>query len=480
MSSPPARQRTRPALPPTARGRRVEVRLGYRPLWSVARVLIGREPGVVLLDSGDGSAPARWSFLGWHPRRVISWPQGRAGAFDRLRECLDDPALCEDQPGEVPFCSGWLGWFSYDLGRHTEQLPSRARTDPTIPDFVLGEYDMVLAEDHATETLWAAGRCPPGASEHRVRARAEWALALSERYVGTAAAPPQGPSTGGHPVAAGAKRPPQGLMPQAVYRSKVEAILDHIRNGSLYQANLSHRFATRTAAPSSRLYGLLRQESPAAFACYMGLPGAPEVLSASPELLVRKTGARLRTCPIKGTRPRGADPATDARLRDELNASEKERAELLMITDLLRNDLGRVAAYGSVKVEKLRALQSHATVHHAHSEISARLRRGLGVTDVLAATIPGGSVTGAPKIRAMEVLDELEPIRRGPYTGAAGFIGHDGDVCLNILIRTLVRRGSDVWYQVGGGIVADSDPEAEYEETLAKGAAMRRALIHAG
>ena len=163
---------------------------------------------------------------------------------------------------------------------------------------------------------------------------------------------------------------------------------------------------------------------------------------------------------------------------DRPESAAKERAELLMITDLLRNDLGRVAEYGSVTVNHLRELESHPTVHHAYSVIEATLRGDVGTADLLAATLPGGSVTGAPKIRAMEILDELEPVRRGPYTGCAGFIGDDGDMCLNILIRTLVRQGDDVWYQVGGGIVADSNADDEYEETLAKGAALRRALTN--
>ncbi len=469
----------------TAGSGNIEIPLEYRRLWDIARALIGTEPGVAFLDSGGSSPQAGWSFLGWRPRRVVAWPQGRQGAFERLRDCLDANHTFRIEAGGVPFRGGWMGWFSYDLGRHVERLPSLARRDESIPDFVIGEYDMVLAEDHTNRALWAAARPGSPDDEKRVRRRAEQALQMADGRSGEAIA--DTPSTTvaaerARRAAAGAAALdlPRGLMERGTYRRCIESILGHINDGSIYQANLSHRFASRTTAPSRRIYELLRRESPAPFACYLGLPGGPEILSASPELFLRKTGERLQTRPIKGTRPRHADNAIDVRLREELRTSEKERAELLMITDLLRNDLGRVAEYGSVQVDTLRALESHPTVHHAHSEISARMRGDLGIADLLAATIPGGSVTGAPKIRAMEILDELEPERRGPYTGAAGYIGDDGNLCLNILIRTLVRRGDEVWYQVGGGIVAESDPEAEYEETLAKGAALQRALRRVG
>lgn len=469
MTSPAKDDSTAPLSSAAHAGGHVCVRLEHRPLWSIARALIGRQPGVVFLDSGGGSSQARWSFLGWNPRRVIAWPQGRAGAFECLRTCFDETRVPRSAADTMPFCAGWMGWFSYDLGRHIEQLPSIARADPSLPDFVIGEYDMVLAEDHASGALWAAGRCVDAGDERRLRARAEEALRIAD---GSAASEEDAP----HADLSGRYEPPRPLMDRATYRQRVEAILDHIREGDIYQANFSHRFSARIEEPSRSVYARLRSASPAPFGCYVDLPGGPEILSVSPELFVRKTSARLQTRPIKGTRPRADDVTVDTRLRDELEASEKERAELLMITDLLRNDLGRVATYGSVKVARLRELESHSTVHHAHSVIEALLREELGVADVLAAMIPGGSVTGAPKIRAMEILEELEPVRRGPYTGAAGFIGDDGDMCLNILIRSLIRQGDDVWYQVGGGIVADSDPEAEYQETLAKGLAMRRAL----
>lgn len=464
----------------TARRASVEIKLEYRPLWRIAGALIGRRRGVAFLDSGGDSAAARCSILGWNPGRVMAWPQGRSGALEGLRSCFDQTRVARPPGSVLPFHGGWMGWFSYDLGRHFERLPSMAAADPSIPDFVVGEYDMVLAEDHAGGELYVAGRCDSTADEAELVARAERIIELADRVQ------PNDPS-GAPDGASGAGRAPHrhpgspaALMSRADYRRGVETILEHIRDGDIYQANFSHRFSVRSKALSGDLYQRLRRESPAPFACYFDLPGGPEILSASPEMFLHRVGDRLHTRPIKGTRPRGADAAGDARLREELEHSEKERAELLMITDLLRNDLGRVAEYGSVRVEQLRALESHPTVHHAYSAIRATLRQGVGAADVLAATMPGGSITGAPKIRAMEILERLEPVRRGPYTGAAGYIGDDGDMCLNILIRTLVRQGEEIWYQVGGGIVADSDPDAEYQETLDKGVALRRALAGVG
>ena len=479
-----------------------QVTLPYEPLWNVARALIGTQTGVVFLDGGGDTEAARWSYLAWNPRRVVAWPHGHAGALEELRACFaeGDAATAADavpSDGRVPFRGGWMGWFSYDLGRHFERLPSRAQADESIPDFVIGEYDLVLAEDHLRRELWVAGRCAVDGGEDELVARAEAVLQRAAERIAAeegpghvrsapadedeaaedndAATPPDAEAGGPR---RSSRTAPAAMIDRDAYRYGVEKVLQYIRDGDIYQANYSHRFSCTTSAESAAVYGRLRAESPAPFGCFIDLAGGPQILSASPELFLRKRGTRLHTRPIKGTRPRGADANADARLLHELDSSAKERAELLMITDLLRNDLGRVAEYGSVTVNHLRELESHPTVHHAYSVIEATLRGDVGTADLLAATLPGGSVTGAPKIRAMEILDELEPVRRGPYTGCAGFIGDDGDMCLNILIRTLVRQGDDVWYQVGGGIVADSNADDEYEETLAKGAALQRALTN--
>jgi aminodeoxychorismate synthase component I len=252
-------------------------------------------------------------------------------------------------------------------------------------------------------------------------------------------------------------------------------VLEYIAAGDIYQVNLSQRFSAPYGGEAMALYERLRRQSPAPFAAYLDL-GEAVVLSASPERFLRVAGRELETRPIKGTRPRGGTPEEDRRLAAELLASPKDRAELVMIVDLERNDLGRVSEYGSVHVPELVRLEAHPTVFHLVATVRGRLRPELSAVDALRACFPGGSITGAPKIRAMQIIEELEPTHRGFYTGAIGYLGWDGCADLNIAIRTIVLIDRHAHFQVGGGIVADSDPCAEYEETLHKGRALMRAL----
>ena len=445
--------------------------LPYRPLTEVAFALAERgEQSIAFLDSSaPASTETRWSILAWRPRRVVSWPQGRPGAFAALRDILrprevvpTDDAGVDDA---LPFHGGWLGWFAYDLGRHLEQLPVHATADPSIPDFVLGEFEAALIEDRLGERLFAV------ASAETLAA----AAAACEHFSFEAralAAVPAAPST----TAASKTCTIRERLHRDDYARRVSRILRYIEAGDIYQANFAYRVDAEVGVDSARLYHRLRTASPAPYGCLLRLAGAPELLSISPELFLRRNGSRVETCPIKGTRPRGATPIRDAKLREELRDDPKERAELLMIVDLERNDLGRVARIGSVAVPQLRGLVTHPTVHHAAATVTAELEPRVDTAALLAATLPGGSVTGAPKIRAMEILEETEGIRRGPYTGCAGYIGYDGNLALNILIRTLVRQGADVHFHVGSAIVADSDLIAEYAETRAKAAALLRAL----
>ena len=447
----------------------VEWELPYQALWPVAASLLDREAGVVFLDAaGRCSADARWSLLAWNPRRTVVWPQGRPGAVQALRDLLPATSIsmpsAESLHGGIPFHGGWMGWFAYDFGRHLEEIPVRAAADASVPDFVLGEYGGALIEDRVERRLYAAGSVSAGCETEDLRRRLVAVLNPHMRRC-----PP--PARSAPPASF-----PQAHMGKEEYLRAVERVLQYIVAGDVYQANFAHRFDAEYVGPSLPLYARLRAASPAPFGGYLGLPGAPEIFSVSPEMFLDRRNGFVRTAPIKGTRPRHSDPVRDAALRAELERSPKERAELLMIVDLLRNDLGRVARTGSVRVDTLREPTSHPTVHHASARISAGLDDDVDTAALLAATFPGGSVTGAPKIRAMEILEELEPVRRGAYTGSAGFIGYDGRLRLNILIRTLVRQGTSLHFHVGGGIVADSDPEAEYDETMAKGAAMFRAL----
>jgi para-aminobenzoate synthetase component 1 len=265
------------------------------------------------------------------------------------------------------------------------------------------------------------------------------------------------------------------------YEEAVRRALDYIRAGDIYQVNLSQRFQAPYAGDPFDLYLALRTLSPSPFAAFLRFPEFA-VLSSSPERFLRYDTANrgIETRPIKGTRPRGRDAESDRALAEELAASAKDRAENLMIVDLERNDLGRVAEIGSVNVPGMFELETFANVHHLTSTVRARLQAGSDIVDLLRAMFPGGSISGAPKIRAMEIIDELEPAARGVYTGAIGYIGFDGSSDLNIAIRTMVVKGGLASFHVGGGIVADSDPTCEYEETLHKGSAMARALVGEG
>jgi len=259
------------------------------------------------------------------------------------------------------------------------------------------------------------------------------------------------------------------------YIKAIESAIEYIANGDIFQVNLSQRFESKLTVDPYALYLRLRGISPSPFACYLNF-GEVTVAGASPERFLYLDGDTVETRPMKGTRPRGRSQVEDELLSDELLNSEKDRAENIMIVDLERNDLGRVCEYGSVKVKDLCTLEKYATVFQLTSTVTGRLRYGKGSVDLLKAAFPGGSVTGAPKVRAMEIIDELEPTRRGIYTGSVGYLGFDGCIDLNIVIRTFVIQDSKVYFQVGGGIVSDSDPREEYQETLDKARALVSAL----
>jgi len=267
----------------------------------------------------------------------------------------------------------------------------------------------------------------------------------------------------------------QSNFTPAQYRRAVRRAIDYIEAGDIFQVNLSQRFEGRLTVAPFELYRRLRAVNPASFAAYLAGRGWA-VVSSSPERFLRLRDGHVETCPIKGTRPRASEPEADARLRQELLASAKDNAELTMIVDLERNDLGRVCDYGSVRVSEPRVLERHPTVHHLVATVEGQLAPGRDLIDLLRASFPGGSITGAPKVRAMEIIDELEPTARSLYTGALGYIGYDGCMDLSIVIRTFLVAGERFYFQVGGGIVADSQPEAEYQETLDKGRALVAAV----
>lgn len=380
-------------------------------------------------------------------RRLLA-PQG--GALDGSSASAP-PAL---------FAGGAVGYFAYDLGRRIEKLPTIAWDGEGFPEMAVGLYDWAIVVDHRDRRAWLAS------SGRDERTQARWDALLAHCF---------------HPQPARAREPFRALGPVASnfthrrYAEAIHRILDYIRAGDCYQVNLAQRFSVAVSGDPWLLYRKLRTLNPAPFSAYLNTPWG-QVLSCSPEQFLEVRGGRVRTKPIKGTRPRSPEPGEDAALREALRASPKDRAENVMIVDLLRNDLGKSCAVGSVRVPKLCEVESFATVHHLVSTVTGTLAPGKDALDLLRGCFPGGSITGAPKLRAMEIIEELEPHRRGLYCGSIGYIGFDGAMDTNIAIRTLVVSGGEARFWAGGGIVSDSDWRSEYQETLDKAAAFFTAL----
>ena len=447
---------------------------------------LARNRGCAWLDSAGGPAPlARWSVMTAEPSAVLitrggttqlAAPGGavleesRRNPFEVLREVL---AACRFSGGEpaLPFGPGFYGYLSYDLAPYVEltaALPPTA--DILLPDLWFGLYDSVLVLDHAARKAFVVGGRGPACDAIRE------ALAASTDRAAARQLNVDNVSCN---------------MSPAEFRGAVARAREYIAAGDIYQVNLSRRYTVSLAPEEKReaaglrwagLYRRLREANPAPYAAYLDV-GEAAVLSSSPELFLDLRGGRVVTRPIKGTRPlEPQDEVFNRRMREELLASEKDRAELVMIVDLERNDLGRVAAYGSVRVTEPRTVEAYAAVYHTVATVEGRLHQGRDVADLLKATFPGGSITGAPKVRAMQIIAELEPTRRSVYTGAVGYLRPPsesepaGGCALNIAIRTLLAAGDAVHIQVGGGIVADSDPEAEFQETSHKARAMLAAL----
>lgn len=435
-------------------------------------------PGAVFLDSARTDSPlGRYSFVAADPFLILESrdgtiiADGRRWVGDPFTALADQLARfrIEPRPGLPPFQGGAAGWFTYDLGRHLERLPIQPVDDQPIADLMLGFYDLVLAFDHQARAAWivASGlpESDPAARAARAERRIDWAL---ERL---ASEPPPLPPPAVLPK-------PQPDISRETMIDMVRRTIDYIYAGDIYQANITQRF--RAALPEGfdplPVYDRLRRGNAAPFAAFLRF-GETAILSASPERFLRLSQGRVETRPIKGTRPRGRTPEEDRALAEQLGSSEKDRAENLMIVDLLRNDLSRVCKPHSVEVPSLFAVESYATVHHLVSTVTGVLQDGRGPVDLLRATFPGGSITGAPKIRAMEIIAELERNRRGVYCGSIGYVGFDGTMDTSIVIRTIVCAHGMATFQVGGGIVADSDPAAEYQETLDKGRALIAALV---
>ncbi len=460
-------------------------------------------PYLLLLDSAaDPQRTGRFSFLSADPSTVVRsrgkdaerlassgvrWTPVAGDALAEVRRWLA-PYRHEPIPGMPPFQGGAAGYIGYDWGATLEQLPKTRYDDLHLWDVVLGLYDWVIAWDHCEHAAWIVSTGMPNSAADRA-ARAQ---ERSSMVRGRLASGPAARRAVNGPVAQAQAAPCYpvigvegvediGLRSTFTHRgylSAVSRVREYILAGDIFQANISQRFQAGLEEEPIQFYRRLRRSNPAAFGAFLDF-GEVQVLSASPERFLKVSGRAVETRPIKGTRPRGLGPMHDALLGQVLAESDKDRAENVMIVDLLRNDLSRVCLPGTVRVPELFALEQHPTVHHLVSTVVGTLEPGLDAVDLLRATFPGGSITGAPKVRAMEIIAELEPTQRGIYCGSLGYLSVTGEMDTSIAIRTAVVHNGTVYFQTGGGIVADSEPEAEYRETLDKARGIIRALASA-
>ena len=444
--------------------------LPYRPDSAALFETIADWPWAVFLDSGlHHVTQSRYDIVAARPYvRLVargklteihaeSITLSREDPFVLLREYL---AMDAHAAGPLPFSGGAIGYFGYDLARRVERLPERARDSERIPDMAIGIYDWAVVVDHVERRTWLVGQGRDPETD------LQWG-ALVARFSEVAAERSRAPFRVTSHVAS-------NMTPQRYVRA-FRRVHEYITNGDCYQVNLAQRFSATAEGDPWLAYQALRVINPAPFSAYLSTPYAA-ILSASPERFLRVEGGAVETRPIKGTRRRTEHPRRDAELAEELRTSSKDRAENLMIVDLLRNDLSKNCATGSVRVPMLFDVETYATVHHLVSAVTGTLAPGRDAIDLLRGCFPGGSITGAPKLRAMQIIEELEPHRRGVYCGAIGYIGYGGEMDLNIAIRTLVYSRGEVRCWAGGGIVADSTAEDEYQETLAKAAAMLKLL----
>lgn len=443
--------------------------LTYHPDSAVLFDAFAAEPWAVWLDSGHPGGKGRWDILTARPyatlvstadvteyRQADHVMQFRSDPLEVLREALS----VRPQTQPWPFGGGAIGYFAYDLARRWMHIPSLARNTAAWPEMALGLYDWAVLVDHQERRSWlvhAGRRSMPAETWRDLVARFRR---------------PDGPV---RPSSFAVRGEVEASFSILGYRAAFDRVQAYIQAGDCYQVNLAQRFTCPVEGDPWAAYRALRRISPAPFSAYLSLPWGA-ILSASPERFLQVRQGIVQTRPIKGTRRRSTNAREDAMLRKDLSTSVKDRAENLMIVDLLRNDLGRVCVPGSVQVPELFRVESFSTVHHLVSTVTGRLRPGEDAVSLLRASLPGGSITGAPKLRAMQIIEELEPYRRGVYCGAIGYLGLDGSMDTNIAIRTLTWKDGTLTFWAGGGIVADSNAEAEYQECLDKAAAVFQIL----
>ncbi|MCS7463179.1 anthranilate synthase component I family protein [Paenibacillus doosanensis] len=460
-------------------------------------------PGSFVLESGKGG---RYTFLGLHPSSAIRGDAQRAvirhengtetqesgrplDMVKRWMEPYRSPAVRGQ--GLPKFLGGCVGFWSYDVIRTIEKLPEQAADDLPVPDYAFARFDKVWIIDHKERMLYIAVHTVIGQEQlglpERYQEAEEQARRMKLQWDRIAAVNDSGLHRQRRQsmleqieqdrlqIDVESIEDIRADFPKEAYIKAVERIQRYIGAGDVFQVNLSVRQHKPLSQSPESIYEWLRVVNPSP---YMGMLRYEDfqLVSGSPELLVQLEERTMRTRPIAGTRPRGRDAEEDRRLADELIHHEKERAEHIMLVDLERNDLGRIAAYGTVNVKDFMVIEYYSHVMHIVSQVEGQLAAGKQAYDVIAATFPGGTITGAPKIRTMEIIEELEPVRRGPYTGSIGWIDYNGDMEFNIIIRTLVAAGGIGYVQAGAGIVIDSIPEKEYIESINKAKAMWKAI----
>lgn len=450
--------------------------------------LVGDEPGFLLESVEHGERWARFSFVGCRPRAELSLVNGKvlaSGAvpasvpldqgFLAALEAMLDAHRAPVIAGLPPLQGGMIGHVGYDVVREIEHLPDVPPDDRGIPDAIMSMIGSLAAFDHWRQRAYLIESVPTvGKTTTELDAAYDAACAAVQRMAddlaratpGDSVAPPLGTDA---PIAA------QSSMAGGRYQDAVRIAKEHILAGDIFQVVLSQRFDVRLGADPFDFYRVLRQVNPSPY-MYFVRHESFTIAGSSPEPLVQVRDGRVISRPIAGTRKRGRDDEHDRRLAGELAENPKERAEHVMLVDLARNDVGRVAKFGTVRVDELMTLERYSHVMHLTSQVSGELREGLGPIDVLRATLPAGTVSGAPKVRAMEIIDALEPLRRGPYAGVVGYVDFSGNLDAAIAIRTMFARGDDAWFQAGAGIVADSDPDDENLECHNKAAALLAAV----
>lgn len=485
--------------PPRDEFRALAATYGVVPVWTevladrhtpvgVFLALVGDQPGFLLESVEHGERWARFSFVGCRPRAEIASVDGKvrvSGAvpasvprdkgFLVALEAMLAAHRAPVMPELPPLQGGMIGHVGYDIVREIEHLPDAPKDDRNIPDAIVSMIGSLAAFDHWRQRAFLIESVPTlGLSAEQIDAAYDAAIVAVQRMANDLSRAASSdaiepPITGETPSAL------TSSLPDGRYQDAVRVAKEHILAGDIFQVVLSQRFETQLDADPFDFYRVLRQVNPSPYMYYVK-HDALTIAGSSPEPLVQVRDGKVVSRPIAGTRKRGRDDEHDRKLAGELRENPKERAEHVMLVDLARNDVGRVAKFGTVKVDEFMTLERYSHVMHLTSQVSGELREGLGPIDVLRATLPAGTVSGAPKVRAMEIIDALEPVRRGPYAGIVGYVDFNGNLDAAIAIRTMFAKDNTAWFQAGAGIVADSDPDDEQLECHNKAAALIAAL----